>query len=58
MIGFVRLVVCGGLFAAGYYLGRQSCRLESEQDQSGLFEDPDAVPESMAVDPDEKQAGG
>ena len=58
MIGFVRLVVCGGLFAAGYYLGRQSCRLESEQDQPGLFEEPEAVAESNAVDPDEEQAGG
>lgn len=58
MNGLVRLVVCGGLFAAGYYLGRQSCRLESEQDQPGFFEEPDAVPESNAVDPDEKQADG
>lgn len=55
MSGFLRLVVCGGLFVAGYYLGRRSCQMESEQDPFGMFEEPDAVPESDALDPDKKQ---
>jgi len=50
MVGFVRLLVCGGLFAAGYYLGRQSCRLESEQNEAGLFENPEVTPESNAAE--------
>ena len=58
MVGFLRLLVCGGLFAAGYYLGRQSCRMESEQDQSGIFDEPDGVPGSGNVGPDKEQPGG
>lgn len=54
MIGFMRLVVCGAIFAAGYYLGRQSYRMESEQDQPDIFEDPDAAPGSHNVNPDKE----
>jgi len=48
MVGFMRLLVCGGLFVAGYYLGRQSCRLESQMDQADAPEQPDAVADSNA----------
>lgn len=43
MMGFMRLLVCGGLFVAGYYLGRQSCRLESQMDQADAPGQPGAV---------------
>lgn len=51
MVGFVRLVVCGGLFVAGYYLGRQSCRLEMElrRYQQEDVEKPGSVSESDSV---------
>jgi len=58
MGSLMRMVVCGGLFVAGYYLGRQSYRLESQQDQPDMFEDPGAAPESDAVDSGKKQSGG
>ena len=58
MGSFMRMVVCGGMFVAGYYLGRQSYRLESEQDQPDMFADPDAAPESYAVDSGKTQSGG
>ena len=58
MGSLMRMVVCGGLFVAGYYLGRQSYRLESQQDQPDMFEDPDAAPEWDAVDSGKKQSGG
>lgn len=58
MGSFMRMVVCGGLFVAGYYLGRQSCRLELQQDQPDLFEDLGAAPEPDAVDSGEQQSGG
>ena len=54
MIGFMRLLVCGGLFAAGYYLGRQSYRLEVERGQSDLSEQTEAATEPGAVPPDEE----
>ena len=38
MAGFMRLLVCGGLFVAGYYLGRQAYRLELERELSDLPE--------------------
>ena len=43
MVGFMRLLVCGGLFVAGYYLGRQSIRMELDRDQSGIPEPADAA---------------
>ena len=43
MVGLMRLPVCGGLFVAGHYRGRQSLRLESQQDPA------DAPGESGAV---------
>ena len=46
MAGFLRLLVCGGLFVAGYYLGRQSYRLESQQDFTEAPEQPGAVADS------------
>ena len=58
MGSLMRLVVCGGLFVAGYYLGRQSYRLESQQDQPDMFEDPDAAPGSDALDSGKRQSGG
>ena len=56
MVGFVRLLVCGGLFVAGYYLGRQSHRLESQQNladasaQPGAVADPDSAAEPKKED--------
>ena len=51
MVGFMRLLVCGGLFVAGYYLGRQSHRLEEQQDLG----DP-SDPLGAVVDSDETAA--
>lgn len=50
MMSILRLVLCGGLFVAGYYLGRQSCRLESLQDQGEGFEHPVFDPEPEPAD--------
>ena len=53
MVGFMRLLVCGGLFVAGYYLGRQSYRLELAQNP----DDPEqagAAPEAAAPSPDKE----
>ncbi len=58
MGSLMRMVVCAGMFVAGYYLGRQSYRLESQQDQPDMFDGPDAAPEPDAVDSGEKQSGG
>ncbi len=51
MVGFMRLLVCGGLFVAGYYLGRQAHRLEVQQDLG----DP-SDPLGAVVDADETAA--
>lgn len=48
----IRLVVCGGLFAFGYYLGRQSTRLELLQGQSEEFENPGQANEGEKANPD------
>lgn len=58
MVGFMRLLVCGGLFVAGYYLGRQSCRLESQMDQVDVPERPDAVADSDAPPPGPEDGRG
>lgn len=50
MLSVMRVLVCGGLFAYGYYLGRQSCRLELLQDQSSEFEDSDPAPKPDKAD--------
>lgn len=58
MISVMRLLVGAGLFAFGYYLGRQSCRLEALQDQPGAFEDPNnSAPPPEKVDPDIPDTG-
>ncbi len=54
MISVMRLAVCGGLFAFGYYLGRQSCRLESLQGPPDAFENPDFSPEPDKADPEQQ----
>jgi hypothetical protein len=46
MAGFMRLLVCGGLFVAGYYLGRRSHLFESQQNLEDTPEDEGAAPES------------
>lgn len=59
MTSVVRLLVCGGMFVAGYLLGRQSVRLELQQDQNDAFVDPDGVPPgSDAVRPEGRDAEG
>ncbi len=50
MSSILRLVVGAGLFAFGYYLGRQSCRFESLEDQPGGLEVPVPAPEPDKVD--------
>ena len=51
-MSIMRLLVCGGLFALGYYLGRQSSRLESFQGQSEELGNPGPVPGAENVNPD------
>lgn len=51
MISILRLVVCGGLFAFGYYLGRKSSRLESLQDQTDAFENSGSASEPDKMNP-------
>ncbi|MGB5253012.1 MAG: hypothetical protein WBN68_09840 [Sedimenticolaceae bacterium] len=59
MTSVVRLLVCGGMFVAGYLLGRQSYRLELQKDQYDAIDDPDwAPPESDAVRPGDRDAEG
>lgn len=57
-MSILRLLVCGGLFAAGYYLGRQSCRLEFHQGQGEGFEQPEFDPEPEAPEPGGTQRQG
>ena len=57
MVGFMRLLVCGGLFVAGYYLGRQSLRLESEQDLADPHGSPGAVADSDEAAATEDEGG-
>ncbi len=57
MVGFARLLVCGGLFVAGYYLGRQSYRLESNQDLTDPQEPLDAVADSEEAAATEDEGG-
>lgn len=52
MISIMRLFVGAGLFAFGYYLGRQSCRFESLQQQSDEFEAPASTPKPEKVNPE------
>ena len=59
MTSVVRLLVCGGMFVAGYILGRQSVRLELQQDQYDAFDEPDWAPsESEVVRPEDRDAEG
>jgi hypothetical protein len=44
MTSVVRLLVCGGMFIAGYLLGRQSYRLELQQDQYDATDESDWIP--------------
>ena len=46
MMSFMRLIVGAGLFAFGYYLGRQSGRLEALHSEFDPYSDTDSVPES------------
>lgn len=57
MGSLMRLLVGAGLFAFGYYLGRQSSRLESMQDQPDAFEDPAPADKPVRVKR-EKQGPG
>ena len=61
MVGVMRLLVCGGLFVAGYYLGRQAHRLQSSQDQQDATDMPGqsvAGSESGDAAAAEKASGG
>ena len=57
MGSLLRLAVCGGLFVAGYYLGRQSYRLELQRELQDAFDGPDG-PETDIPKPEEKDTGG
>jgi hypothetical protein len=57
MGSLLRLAVCGGLFVAGYYLGRQSYRLELQRELQDAFDGPDG-PETDIPKPEERDAGG
>ena len=57
MGSLLRLAVCGGLFVAGYYLGRQSFRLELQRDLQDAFDEADG-PEPDIAKPEERDAGG
>jgi hypothetical protein len=57
MGSLLRLAVCGGLFVAGYYLGRQSFRLELQRDLQDAFDEVDGSEPGIA-EPDERDAGG
>jgi len=47
------------MFIAGYILGRQSVRLELQQDQYDAFDEPDWAPsESEVVRPEDRGAEG
>lgn len=59
MTSVVRLLVCGGMFVAGYFLGRQSVRMELQQDQYDTFDEPDWVhADSDAVEPGDRDSEG
>jgi hypothetical protein len=59
MTSVVRLLVCGGVFVAGYLLGRQSYRLELEQGQYDALKDAGwTPPESDAVRTEDYEARG
>jgi hypothetical protein len=57
MGSLLRLAVCGGLFVAGYYLGRQSYRLELQRELQNAFDGPDG-PEPDIAKPEDRDAGG
>lgn len=57
MISILRLVVCGGLFAFGYYLGRKSSRLESLQGQPDVFENSSSASEPDKMNPGQQDPG-
>lgn len=54
MMSIMRLLVCGGLFAFGYYLGRQSSRLELLQGQPEEFGNPDSGSEAEKPNSDKR----
>ena len=45
-MSIMRLIVGAGLFAFGYYLGRQSGRLEALHGEIGPYNEMDPVPET------------
>ncbi len=57
MGGFVRLLVCGGLFVAGYYLGRQSLRLESQEELVDSYGSPGDAADSDEAAATENEGG-
>ena len=59
MTSILRLLVCGGVFVAGYLLGRQSYRLELQQAQYDALKDPSSTPpESDVVRTEDYEARG
>ena len=58
MSSVLRLVVCGGLFIAGYYLGRQSCKFEALHGHPDDFGSPDIDPEKEFVDSGQPDSEG